>query len=64
MKKDELERLIEESGVGSRTANKLRRAYDRQHGSSTPASSQRASRPSGGSGHGAPAQDQTPLRQF
>jgi hypothetical protein len=49
MTEAELEKLIEDSGVGKRTAKKLREAA---RGASKPATS---------TGHGAPAEDRIPV---
>jgi hypothetical protein len=49
MTEQELERLIRDSGVGGRTAKKLRDAAKRQTG------------PTVSAGHGAPSADTTPV---
>jgi hypothetical protein len=59
MTRDELERIADDSGLGSRSRKKLLDAFDRQQsGSSTTTS------PSRPQGHGAPAPDRKRVAAF
>lgn len=57
--KQDLEKVMEEAGVGERTRKRMRQAHEALQSPGTPESSRPSSRPA--KGHGAPAEEFIPV---